>query len=126
MGDLLDALIRALLSHPMPGWIDMPRRAGQTIGPPDGGTVEHDVAFGPVVDRGGVMARILAIDQRFSCSHDLHAGKVHHRGAVPLPANQAFDRIPLLHSRPLKQPVLRHGARPVAAASAGGSPPGPH
>ena len=82
MGNLLDAFIRSLLRDAMTNWIHVSRRTGKSIGPPDGGGIEDDVAFGAIVDRGGVMARVFAVDERLAFRNDLHAGP--RRGFPPL------------------------------------------
>lgn len=91
VGDLLDAFVYTLLSDPMPRWIDMTRRAGKTVGPPDGGGIEYDAVFGTVVDRRGIAAHLLSLDECIPCGDDIHAGQIHGGRAVPLPADEAFD-----------------------------------
>ena len=73
VGDLLNAIIWALLFDPMPDWIDVTRGAGQTIGPPDGGGVEHDIVLGTIVDRGGIAAHFLLSHKRITLGDDIHS-----------------------------------------------------
>ncbi|MDB4433052.1 hypothetical protein N9135_01925, partial [Akkermansiaceae bacterium] len=62
MRDLLDSLVRALLGDSMPDRIDVSRRAGQTVGPPDRGGIENDVVLGTVVEGGAVVTHGLSVD----------------------------------------------------------------
>ena len=76
VGNLLDAIIWPLMSNPMPYWKDMSRRIGQTIGPPDGGGIEHDVPFWTIIYRGCISARFLPLDKRITFGNDIHSGQV--------------------------------------------------
>ncbi len=115
VSDLLHALVGALLSDPMLGGIDVSRGTGQAVGPPDGGGIEHDVILGAVVERRGVAPHRFPIDSGISLRDDIHPREFHGRRTMPLPAQETFDRVSLLHSRTIEEPMLRHRQEPAFA-----------
>ena len=116
MRNLLHAFVRSLLHNPVPRWINMSGRTGQSVGPPNGGGIKDDVLLGPIVESGAVLAHGFSIDGGIAFRDDAHAGQVHGRGPVPLPSQETFDGVSFLHSRPRKKPMLRHGAGPIATS----------
>ena len=118
MRNLLHAFVRSLLHNPVPRWINMSGRTGQSVGPPNRGGIKDDVVLRPIVESGAVLAHGFSIDGGIAFRDDAHAGQVHGRGTVPLPSQETFDGVSFLHSRTRKKPMLRHGAGPIARAHA--------
>ena len=96
--DLLHALVRAVRPAVVDERRPVARRRTQPLRPEDRRGVEHRVPLRPGVDRRLVVALRLAAGPRLARRDHLQPGDLR-RVAVELPADQARDRVALLHAR---------------------------
>src|SRR5687767_6677452 len=98
----------------MRGWKQITRWRTQSNRPPNSGRVEDVVALRPGVNRGGVLhpLRSAATEYR-SFGQNFEPGNIR-RFAVVFPADQARNRISVLHARAFEKPVLLIDAPPVS------------
>src|SRR5262249_55441463 len=123
LGDTLNAFIRALRLC-VDRRANVPRGCGETVGPPNRGGVEDEVALRARVDRGGIEA-LRARARGLSARDDFEARDLE-RYAMPFPSDQAGYAVSFLHSRAGEEPVIGFAAAPVSAAGCGPSAAGTH
>src|SRR5262249_45338754 len=99
------------------GRMQISGRQAKTIGPPDRGSVEDEVVLGSWVDCRGVSSGRVPAFQT-SASDDFQA-RDRSRIAVPLPTNQAFDPVAILHAPSREYPVLLVDTNPICPTGDG-------
>lgn len=92
------------------------RRFAHAQSPPDGGSIEDEIALGARIDRRGPLLRHAAALPGGAGGDHFQTGQVGGWIAVVLPANEPRNGVASLHARAFEQPVLGVDTNPVAAA----------
>src|SRR5262249_9601133 len=115
-GNLLYAGIG--IAKVQPGRVGKPGWCRKHHVPPAGSGVENKVAFGSVVNGGGVSARYLALAGYGTGCHHGQGFVAANGWALKLPADQRLDPFTLLHRCLGKYPMVRKRANPVGRTHA--------